>query len=973
MTVPQPEIDLLKRTVDLAALVSARGIRLTPRGKDLVGLCPFHSDTTPSLTVTPAKNLWHCFSCGAGGDVIEFVRRIDGVDFPEAVRRVRELRPHLSERAAEGEGPSATDAHGDSTFSPSAAVLFDSVLAHYQRTLKNDATALRYLELRGLVGADILDTFRIGYADGTLLRIAAGGQTKEAAQTKALLRNLGILRETGREHLTGCVVFPLFSYDGVPVSLYGRRIADRGTVRHMYLSGPHRGLFNPDAFKQSELVLCESVIDALTFWVHGIRNVSCAYGTEGFTDEMLEAMRLGRVKRVLIAFDADRPGNEAAVRLSARLRAEGTETRRVLFPMNTDANDYARAVSKPADALHELVQDARPVEPEESQASAPRAIEETPSKQLRPSSSAASSPEEIEGDEIRITYAERQYRVRGLFKNTGDHIMKINLRARRGDAYHLDTLDLLSARARQNFIAQASEELHVSADLLKHDLGRLLGRLEELQSERLQRTLKERDAEPEIPRDRHERALAYLRDPDLIRNIVRDFERAGLVGERTNALLGYLGTISRRTEAPLAIIIQSSSSAGKSALMEAVLDMVPEEDRIKFSMMTGQSLYYMQSRDLRHKIIAISEEEGVERAKYAIKILQSEGKITIATTVKDPTTGLPDTQEFLVEGPVMFLLTTTNVEIDEELQNRCLVITINESREQTGRIQRMQREKRTLAGILQKRSATGLAELHQDAQRLLRPLAVSIPHADRIIFPDTKLRLRRDQEKFLTLIESITLLHQYQREVHTRRDVLGDLEYIEATDADVALAAWIYASVFGTCLDDLSPQTRRLLEETMRFVLEECTAQRLERRQFRFTRRQLREYTGWSDTRLRKHLDRLVELEYVLAYAAGQGKLAEYELLYDGAGTDGGPFIPGLTGGRAIDPKLRSFLEAGSDSADAGPNLAPPNGNFAPRSHPENTPFAPGSPFPSTAKFQHEPANGRILRDFVSISGETQI
>ena len=972
MTVPQPEIDLLKRTVDLVALVTARGIRLTPRGKDLVGLCPFHSDTTPSLIVTPGKNLWHCFSCGAGGDVIEFVRRTDGVDFPEAVRRVREFGPRLSERAAEGKEPSATDERDESAFSPSAALLFDSVLSHYRRSLKNDPAALRYLESRGLVGADLLDTFRIGTADGTLLRVVAAGQGKEPTNTRALLRKLGILRESGREHLTGCVVFPLFSYDGVPESLYGRRVADRGPVKHMYLSGPRRGLFNPDAFKQSQLVLCESVIDALTFYAHGVRNVSCTYGTEGFTDEMLEAMERGGVKRVLIAFDADRPGNEAAVRLSARLRAEGIETRRVLFPMNTDANEYARAVDGPAEALRALIQDARPVEPEESQVSAPSAIEETPSKQLRPSPSAA-SPEQIEGDEIRIMYAERSYRVRGLFKNTSDHIMKINLRAQRGDAYHLDTLDLLSARARQNFIAQASEELHVSADLLKHDLGRLLGRLEELQSDRLQRTLKERDAEPEIPRERREKALAYLKDPNLIRNIVRDFERAGLVGERTNALLGYLGTVSRRTEAPLAIIIQSSSSAGKSALMEAVLDMVPEEDRIKFSMMTGQSLYYMQSRDLRHKIIAISEEEGVERAKYAIKILQSEGKITIATTVKDPTTGLPDTQEFSVEGPVMFLLTTTNVEIDEELQNRCLVITINESREQTGRIQKMQRDKRTLEGILQKRSATGLAELHQDAQRLLRPIAVSISHANRIVFPDTKLRLRRDQEKFLTLIESIALLHQHQREIRSRRDVLGDLEYIEASDTDVALAAWIYARVFGTCLDDLSPQTRRLLEETERFVSEECTAQHLERRQFRFTRRQLREYTGWGNTRLGKHLDRLVELEYVLCYGAGQGKLAEYELLYDGHGTDGDPFIAGLTGGSELDPGLAEFLLGEPNLSPPGANLTPQSANLSPRVHPENTPFSPAVPFSSNAKFPVPPVNGRSSRDFSLTARKTQI
>jgi len=102
--------------------------------------------------------------------------------------------------------------------------------------------------------------------------------------------------------------------------------------------------------------------------------------------------------------------------------------------------------------------------------------------------------------------------------------------------------------------------------------------------------------------------------------------------------------------------------------MEAELAFVPPEERVKYSALTGQALSYTWAdADLRHKILAIVEEEGAEKASYALKLLQSEGELTIASTGKDPHTGRMETQEYHVEGPVMIFLTTTAVDIDEEL------------------------------------------------------------------------------------------------------------------------------------------------------------------------------------------------------------------------------------------------------------------------------------------------------------------
>ena len=137
--------------------------------------------------------------------------------------------------------------------------------------------------------------------------------------------------------------------------------------------------------------------------------------------------------------------------------------------------------------------------------------------------------------------------------------------------------------------------------------------------------------------------------------------------------------------------------------------MFPEEERVKYSAMTGQSLYYLGETNLKHKILAIVEEEGAEKASYALKLLQSEGELTIASTGKDPHTGRMVTQEYHVEGPVMIFLTTTAVEIDEELQNRCLTLTVDESESRPSASTRLQRKARTLEGLRRKRATATTA------------------------------------------------------------------------------------------------------------------------------------------------------------------------------------------------------------------------------------------------------------------------
>lgn len=510
----------------------------------------------------------------------------------------------------------------------------------------------------------------------------------------------------------------------------------------------------------------------------------------------------------------------------------------------------------------------------------------------------SSSPvaEVISPDEARLSRGARAYRVRGLARALSAETLKVTLRVSLGERVYLDTLDLYQARGRASFAKGAGIELGVAEETIAGDLSALVLALEPVQDAAIRGALKPDTSElPVLSEADHEAGLALLRDPRLTERIVADMEAIGVVGEGDNALVGYLAMTSRLLDKPLAVLIQSTSAAGKSTLMDALLSLMPESQRVHYSAMTGQSLFYLGEGDLKHKILAIAEEEGVRQAAYALKLLQSQGELSIASTGKDPATGKLVTAEYHVSGPVMLCLTTTAIDIDEELLNRCLVLTINESTEQTHAIQKRQRQARTLAGLQAKVRSDGVVAAHRAAQTLLRPLAVVNPYAESLTFASDRVRLRRDHAKYLALIDAIALLQQYQRKVQTVAVDGAAIEYVEVTAADIALANRLAHAVLGRSLDELPPQTRRVLASLDAWVTQQVAGTDTPRSDVHFTRRTVRNVLGLSDTQLRVHLDRLVELDYVVVHGGRVGQRFTYGLLFDGdAGTDA-PQVMGLS------------------------------------------------------------------------------
>jgi DNA primase catalytic core len=930
--IPESELERLKRDISVERLATARGVELKPHGANLIGLCPFHEDHEPSLVITPAKNLWHCLgACQTGGSVIDWVMKAEGISFRHAVELLRSDLPPLAAASSSSAVQRATLPVPSTGLTglplladpeTSNAELLRQVVRFYHDTLTESPEALAYLDSRGLRSAEMIDHFQLGFANRTLGYRLPFKTHLAGARLRRRLQDIGILRDSGHEHFSGSLVIPIVDAHGTVTELYGRKITPRlrpGTPLHLYLPGPHQGVWNVGALEVSkEIILCEALLDALTFWCAGFRNVTASYGIEGFTEDHFVAFRKYGTERVLIAYDRDTAGEQAAEKLAEKLTVAGIGCYRVEFPKDMDANDYALKVTPAAHSLGLLLRTARwmgtgaapaitsvpeafivALGNESPAAAADVAIASEPAPAVADAAiplaaqapPRAEIPTEIRNEEIVIRLGDRKYRVRGLAKNLSYDVLRVNILAAKGDTFHVDTLDLYSARQRALFIRQAAEDLALTEDVIKTDVGKVLLKLEELQDEQIRQTLAPQEQTVTLSDDERAAALDLLTDPELLTRILRDFHRCGVVGEETNTLVGYLAAVSRKLDEPLAVIIQSSSAAGKSALMEAILAFMPEEQRVKYSAMTGQSLFYMGETDLKHKILAIVEEEGAARASYALKLLQSEGELTIASTGKDPETGKLVTHEYHVEGPVMIFLTTTAIEIDEELLNRCLVLTVNEDREQTRAIHQLQRERQTLEGLLARQDRREILALHQNAQRLLKPLLVANPFARELTFLDTRTRTRRDHMKYLTLIRTIALLHQYQRPVQIITHHGKTLDYIEVTRADIATANRLAHEVLGRSLDELAPQTRRLLHQIDQMVTAACTRLAITRSDYRFSRRDVREHTNIGNTQLKHHLHRLEELEYVLVHRGGRGQSFVYELLYHGEGQDGRPFL----------------------------------------------------------------------------------
>jgi len=256
--IPDEALERLKREVSLARLIEAQGLTLISQGKDLACRCPWHDgDDTPSCIVSPKTNLWHCFGCDAGGSVIDWVMRMHKVSFRHACEMLAKQHPALAATASTSTPTAAVKLSAGKlrtaqSFSLAAGdqELLDQVIDFYHTTLKSSPEALEYLEKRGLGSMELIEHFRLGYANRTLAYRLAPKAYKAGAELRTALQRVGILRDSGHEHFNGSLVIPVFNPAGDVMEMYGRKITPNlreGTPNHLYLPGEHAGVWNEEA------------------------------------------------------------------------------------------------------------------------------------------------------------------------------------------------------------------------------------------------------------------------------------------------------------------------------------------------------------------------------------------------------------------------------------------------------------------------------------------------------------------------------------------------------------------------------------------------------------------------------------------------------------------------------------------------------------------------------------------------------
>lgn len=364
-----------------------------------------------------------------------------------------------------------------------------------------------FLKKRGITN-EAIDQFKIGVANRTLGYRLPKANRKSGEAIRNQLQKIGLYRESGHEHFSGSIVIPIIDEHGNVKEVYGRKILHtlrKGTPKHLYLPGPHRGVFNIESLKATnEIILCESLIDALSFWCNGYRNVTTSYGIEGFTKEHLAAFKQHNIKRILIAYDRDAAGEEAATKLSKQLIKEGIDCYRINFPKGMDANDYALSMTPASKALGVVIRSATWLGKGKAKTITTELINndatknnndelsslvaecETVINEVLPASPLPEAPEENDNtetndNEIIIKLADRRYRIRGINKNLGYDSLKVNVMVSSEQGMHIDTLDLYQSRPRTTLIKQASIELCVNSDVIKTDMGKVLLKCEGVQ------------------------------------------------------------------------------------------------------------------------------------------------------------------------------------------------------------------------------------------------------------------------------------------------------------------------------------------------------------------------------------------------------------------------------------------------------------------------------------------------------------
>ena len=868
------DIQDLKASIDLVGLFESYGIEVKKSGSQYECRCPFHDDKTASLKITPEKGLWNCFGCDAGGSAIDFIMCMENVDVSEAKKILLNRVPGVV-RASALPAPNKPEPVPTIYLPSQFDGLMKNIFEHAHRALlKPDCPGLSYLKSRYLDDSETLRTFGVSFIDGSFRDLIP-----QEAEVIASLKHLGLLNDKGNPSFYNCVVVPVWLAGGQLGEAFARGIADD---RRLYLKGSHAGVFNGKAFNVYEdVIVCESIFDAMSFYSIGIKNVIATYGTNGWTSDHDVLLNEGKTEKLVFAFDNDKAGNAGVERLVKQLKGRKEDCLscyRLKLPQLENVKDcnelvayfYREGFDKEAIklTLESLIRSASRIGKSTTRKSDLILLEQT-EDDLRFTSSTV----------LTAGNCQLSYRLRGLFDNNATSL-RLVVTADNGDASHTDRLDLYAAKNRSSFAFHASQKLGLPNIKIEDDLSKLIPKLETLLVEtRSQEKLSGGCRIAPMSDDQKKAALSFLTAKDLLGRIAKDLTAFGYVGETRNKQLAYLIATSRRLTKPLSGIVRSESGAGKSYLMECVAELMPPEDVHYFSRLTSQSLYYMGRDTLKNKLLIVDERNGSEESEYPIRTLQTRRKLTLAVPMKNAKTGNIETQEIEILGPIAYMESTTSTEINPENENRSFELYLDESPEQTARVFAAQKKAHAVGDEERAVKRKKIVELHSNVQRCLEAVTVKIPFVDQLDFPQMWTRGRRDIDRLLSLVEASAFLHQKQRRQIAFGASSGEqCRTIEASPEDYAIAYELSKNCLRHAWADLPRSAESLLDKLKKYVAKEAKRQGLKLSEVQFKRRDIRAATRLPDHIIKRGMRILEDLEYVITRRSRNGGTHSYRL-----------------------------------------------------------------------------------------------
>ncbi|MEM7107049.1 MAG: hypothetical protein AAF519_02400 [Bacteroidota bacterium] len=468
-------------------------------------------------------------------------------------------------------------------------------------------------------------------------------------------------------------------------------------------------------------------------------------------------------------------------------------------------------------------------------------------------------------DHITYDHPPLQITVLGGIRLEGLDRMRVTLKVQVEHLALRHNLDLYNDTQVEKLIRKIAERLEIGTSVVAAALTDLTDELEKYRLEEIEKQNQEQDKRKFLTPEEIKEAKAYLKAPNLIERTKEDIGKAGVIGEEDNRLLMYLIFTSRKRDNPLHVISLGSSGIGKTHLQEKVGALIPEEDKLEITTLSGNAFYYFGQQELRNKLILIEDLDGTDEVLYPLREIKSKKQVTKTVVIKN-TKGETRTVTLKVEGPVCVSGCTTKESLYEDNANRSFLIYIDESKEQDAKIMAYQRK--LSAGKIDLAEEHQLQEQFKNRQRVLQPVTIRNPFAEQLLIPDEVFKPRRTNAHYLAFIEAVTFYHQYQRESEADSQT-GEM-YINTTLEDIQIANQLMKKVLIQKSDPLNEACRKYLEWLKTWLKMEKKSS--------FTNKEVRQVIRINPSNQKRYMVQLQDFDYIRKVQGEKGKTHHYEI-----------------------------------------------------------------------------------------------